>query len=415
MLRPNPHSGRRGPRLLAAALSAASAVAAPAGQDAAPSSHLVFDDRFEGDILIHEVRVPHDGLATFTYYEVLGWRGRAAGYAGIQAHPKGRNFLFSIWDNPSHTAPIKAVHRGPGTVTEAFGGEGTGLKSWNFELGWDTDVWYTLLSRCWPVGGHTHYGFWARSAKTGEWTHLVTMDVAAEDAFFEGGTDAFIEDWLETGGNPRTTHLRGGWKRKRDGEWHPFGSARYSVNAWDLEPGKRSFNFRTNWNGGVARDDTGDFYFMTAGGRETAPAVANPSTHSIGRAAGSPGLPPIAIRSAAMGRGEGGAIVVTWETDPRTLPQFGFSLTVDDDSPGEGGTAMHMERIGPDARQAEWILPDTVDRDRLRLRLRCRDVLDNESAPVSLSPGARWNRPAPPSPSENAESTTEPPASTRRP
>ena len=64
-----------------------------AGQNAAPSSHLVFDDNFPGDIIINEVRVPKAGEATYTYYETLGWRGRAAGYAGIQAHPKAHHVL----------------------------------------------------------------------------------------------------------------------------------------------------------------------------------------------------------------------------------------------------------------------------------------------------------------------------------
>jgi hypothetical protein len=35
-------------------------------QNSAPSSHLVFDDNFSGDILINEVRVPKSGEATYT-------------------------------------------------------------------------------------------------------------------------------------------------------------------------------------------------------------------------------------------------------------------------------------------------------------------------------------------------------------
>ena len=46
-----------------------------ARQNAAPSSHFVFDDNFEGDIVINEVRVPQSGVAMYTYYEALGWRG----------------------------------------------------------------------------------------------------------------------------------------------------------------------------------------------------------------------------------------------------------------------------------------------------------------------------------------------------
>ena len=247
-------------------------------QKSAPSSHMVFDDHFDGDIIINQVRVPKMGEAMFTYYETLGWRGLGSGYAGIQSHPKARNFIFSIWDNKSHTAPIKAVFHGPGTETKKFGGEGTGLKSWNFKLGWSTDVWYTFVARAWPVGKHTHFAVWVQAGDTKKWTHLVTMDVAVPNARFRGGTDAFIEDWVNTGKNVRVANLRGGWKRKMDGTWFPFGQTRYSVNSWDLVKGKRSYDFRTNWDGGVSKDKTGAFYYMKSGGAMTKPTSKNPSS-----------------------------------------------------------------------------------------------------------------------------------------
>ena len=350
-----------------------------AGENAAPSSHLVFDDHFEGDILINEVRVPKDGEAMYTYYETLGWRGKAAGYAGIQAHPKAHNYIFSIWDHKEHTAPIKAIHHGPGTLTQKFGGEGTGLKSWNFELGWETDTWYTLVARCWPVGDHTHHGYWARDGKTGKWTHLVTMDVAARDAYYRGGTDAFIEDWLETGKNARTSHLRGGWKRKRSGEWHAFGSARYSVNHWDLEKGKRSFNFRTSWNGGVAKDEGGEFYFMTAGGAETKPTTENPSTHSIKRTAEEPDFAPVKITSARVTAGGDGEIVVSWEIDPKSAPQFAFTITGAENGAAQDGARLRLEKIEPQARSAAVKLPESLAPSSVSVRLQCRDIFDRPS------------------------------------
>jgi len=226
--------GGGGIRSRLAVLAAGGVAAAWAGQDAAPSSHLVFDDHFAGDIIINEVRVPEGGEALHTYYEAPGWGGRAAGYAGIQAHPRGHNYLFSIWDHKDHAGPIRALYKGPGTETERFGGEGTGLKSWNFQLGWLPGTWHTLAARCWPVGDHTCHAFWVRSGRTRRWTHLVTMDVAVGNAWFEGGNDAFVEDWMETGGKVRTIHLRGGWKRRLNGDWHPFREARYSVNRWEL-------------------------------------------------------------------------------------------------------------------------------------------------------------------------------------
>ena len=365
------------------------ALGVEAGENAAPSSHLVFDDNFQGDIIINEVRVPADGEATYTYYETLGWRGKAAGYAGIQAHPKAHNYIFSIWDHKEHEAPIKALYHGPGTTTEKFGGEGTGLKSWNFELGWKTDTWYTLVARCWAMGERTHHGFWVRSGETGAWTHMVTMEVAAEQAFFLGGTDAFIEDWLETGKNRRVSNLRAGWKRRHDGTspgaWHPFGSARYSVNAWDLKPGKRSFNFRTNWNGGVAKDDGGDYYFMVAGGKETGAEVENPSTHAIKRDEKKPDFVPLKLTGGKARWTKDGKMVVEWVADSKTLPPFRTAIAIHDDRQGEGKAYATGQWSEPHRRRAEFSLPTSrVTPKPLFALVTCEDLLGNQSAVLVL-------------------------------
>ena len=354
------------------------------GQNAAPSSHIVFDDNFEGDILVNEVRVPENGVAMYTYYEALGWRGDASGYAGIQVHPRANNFIFSIWDHKAHKAPIRAVYTGPGTLTEEFGGEGTGLKSWNFELGWEPNTWYTLVSRSWAVRDHTYYGFWARSGKTKRWTHLVTMDVAAKNAYFQGGTDAFIEDWLETGKNLRTTNLRGGWKRKTDGEWYPFQSGRYSVNYWDLESGKRSFNFKTNWDGGVAKDETGLFYFMTAGGKSTKPSVNNPSRHEVTRTEAKPPYERLRLLKAEALMVDL-KLSVKWEVDERSLPPFQFRLKVLEQKMEDivRVIAAHSE-VKPHGRFAEMILPEIENGGSLWVEIKCSDILGNESKKMSI-------------------------------
>lgn len=361
--------------ILLAVLISASAASA---QNSAPSSHLVFDDAFPGDILINQVRVPKSGEATYTYYEALGWSGKGAGYAGIQAHPKSHLFIFSIWDHKSHAAPIKAVHRGPGTETVGFGGEGTGLKSWNFELGWSTDVWYTLVARSWPVGDHTYYGFWSRAGDSKKWTHLVTMDVAAK-GHFEGSTDAFLEDWLNTGAKPRTTHLRGGWKRKLDGTWFPFGSGRYSVNAWDLTEGKRSFNFRTNWNGGVARDDSGEYYFMLSGGADSKATTANPSKFAIARSEKEPNFEPVQLREAKLARMDN-TLTVTWEVDDTTAPPFAYRVEVFDNEKLQGEPLVVASKNEPHARSASVDLSALKPGRRHFVRLQLTDLFDRKGA-----------------------------------
>jgi hypothetical protein len=349
-------------------------------QDSAPSSHLVFDDNFDGDILVNEVRVPETGEATYTYYEALGWRGTAAGYAGIQAHPKAHNFIFSIWDHKSHTAPIKAVYHGPGTETQGFGGEGTGLKSWNFELGWSTDVWYTLVARHWPVEDHTYFGFWARAGDTKVWTHLVTMDVAVENATFQGGTDAFIEDWSNSGDKPRTTHLRGGWKRKSDGNWFPFGKARYSVNSWDLEEGKRSFHYRNNWNGGVQADKEESYYFMMSGGADTKPATPNPAHFTIKRSETAPAYETIVIDKVNVDQQIANKPVVTWEVDKTTTPPFSYQIAVYDNAAGDGEPLLVISQQVPHARSATVDLTGLKLTEPCYLHLTCVDILDRASA-----------------------------------
>lgn len=346
-------------------------------EDSAPSSHFVFDDRFAGDVLINEVRVPAAGEATYTYYETLGWRGLGGGYAGIQAHPKSHLFIFSIWDHKEHTAPIKPIYRGPGTETVGFGGEGTGLKSWNFELGWKTDVWYTLVSRAWSVGDKTRFGFWSRASDTRRWTHLVTMEVAAKNAFFEGGTDAFLEDWSNTGAKRREIHLRNGWKRKLDRSWVPFEKGRYSVNSWDLDPGKRSFNFRTNWDGGVGRDESGEYYFMIAGGKQTQPSVANPSEHKIKRDESRPHFEPPQVRNVVAKPTSNNEISIAWEIDPVASPQFSYTAQL----VGVQGEA--TTEIGPHQREAKLTFEREIPANA-RLRLTVEDVFGSRSEPIEI-------------------------------
>ncbi len=325
-------------------------------QNSAPSSHFVFDDQFDGDIIVNQVRVPKSGEALYTYYEALGWRGKGAGYAGIQSHPRARNFIFSIWDHKEHAQPIRAVYHGPGTKTEGFGGEGTGLKSWNFELGWSTDVWYTLVARTWPVRDHTYYGFWVRSGETKKWTHMVTMDVAVSAGRFRGGTDAFIEDWLSTGAKPRTTHLRNGWKRKMNGDWFPFGSGRYSVNGWDLEKGKRSYNFRTNWDGGIKKDNAGEFYFMTSGGKATSPSAKNPSRHSIARMETlgaqkpSPEFEELEVESVTGKWLANQTIQLKWKLNEKTAPQFSYQIQIFDNKKLAGKPLIVSSSTSPESR-----------------------------------------------------------------
>lgn len=78
----------------------------------APSLALWYNDNEVGDILTQDVYVPACGLTKYTYYCCLQWNGgmNGGGYCGIQDHPQGRNFIFSLWNPTGTDEKIKPVY-----------------------------------------------------------------------------------------------------------------------------------------------------------------------------------------------------------------------------------------------------------------------------------------------------------------
>jgi hypothetical protein len=206
------------------------------------------------------------------------------------------------------------------------------------------------------------------------------MDVGVANARFKGSTDAFIEDWSNTGVKPRTTNLRRGWKRKTDGTWFPFGGGRYSVNAWDLVSGKRSYNYRKSWDGGAKHDASGDYYFMTSGGDKTTPTATNPSKHKIERKETSPDYEKIKIDKVRLSLKDSTTLSVAWETDETTVPQFSHKIEIHDNRAGRDTPLASASGNVPHARE------ETIDVSSLNLsdtqyylHLKCTDILGRES------------------------------------
>ena len=87
-------------------------------QNSALSVHLSAKDDYAGNIIMKTLKIPHKTL--YTYYCALMWNigGEGGGYCGMQNHPSGNNFIFSIWDPISSNEPIKAVYTGGGTQVE---------------------------------------------------------------------------------------------------------------------------------------------------------------------------------------------------------------------------------------------------------------------------------------------------------
>lgn len=242
-------------------------------QNSAISSYMDFDKYLNnGDILVRTVRAAITTKTTYYCTFMFNAGDEGGGYAGIQDSPdNGQTFyyIFSLWD-PSNHQKITAPYIGPGTKVENFGGEGTGLKSWNGQLGWRVGDWYTLALRRWDSNQHTLYGYWVNDVRNSKWTHLVTLDYPVANVYFNGGVGSFLEDWTDTGANVRRFELKDGYKRTSNGVWYPMNPLRFSINSGDAQPGKRSYNYRYAYDAGISN---GAFYYQTGGNtRNTCPS-----------------------------------------------------------------------------------------------------------------------------------------------
>ena len=283
-------------------------------QNSAPSSHMLANDSGTGDILMKTVRSTI--TTNNTYYCTMQWNGGIEGgaYCGFQDSPdKGHIFIYSIWD-PSNGKKITANYVGKGTVIENFGGEGTGLKSYNKSIGWDLNEWNTLVTRRWNVGSHTYFGFWIKRESQNKWYHMVTMDYPVGGVTFRGRTNAFLEDWTSTGANKRRFEMKEGFKRLTNGNWVSMSQGTFNRND---EP--RSSNY-TNANDAGASN--GVFYMQTGGNTKpsysgTPPITFTTKTQSV------PKNPIIDFKITNISTNS-----ISWSIPVSSTPQFKYQIKV---------------------------------------------------------------------------------------
>ena len=365
------------------------------GQKSAVSSHFNIGKNISGDISICEVRVPADGVAFSTYYETLGFRGNKRnstgnGYGGIQKSLDKRAsniHIFSIWhsiDDPQDKSRFPyVVHLGHGTKAEHFGGEGVGLKTWNFVLGWQPDVWYSHVVRTWDAGEHTHYGFFVRDGVNNVWRHLSTIAVREKALRMTGPHESFIEDWMASGKDMREINLRNIWRRDLNGKWHFGQSGKYSVNSWDLTAGKRSHQYKNNWNGGVKRDKDGEYFFMRTGGKSTiptAPMKYPEKTRQQFSLKNQKSLPAYKRGkvNAVRCKKKGSDLLVSWHNDKSALPQLSYKIEIFDNSKFLGKPLIEHSAQKPSARTKTIDLENFKNKN-LFLRMAILDIFDQKS------------------------------------
>jgi len=345
-------------------------------QNRAPSCWLRYQDNFQGDILINTVRVQSPS-PTYTYYCNLQWNAgmEGGGYCGIQEHPDGRNFIFSIWDPISSTDAITAPYTHSGTQIQSFGGEGTGLKSWNFDIGWETDQWYSFVARAWNDNTHTMFGYWVFSHSNQEWYHLVTMDYPVANVRFNSSTGSFIEDWFGNGWNTREVHHKEGWKRKTgDLSWNPLTNSFFNR----VSPDAGAINYIDNYDGGVATD----YYFMKSGGSVSPVTNTSGTMLSLGNSNSDHGFPVgeiTGLNTAIIAN----LLTLEWDVDLSKSPQFSYHIEIYDNPAFSGSPIIQLEQNTPHARTSDIDISSLVNGNEYYIRFYIIDIFDNQSTPIT--------------------------------
>ncbi len=347
-------------------------------QNRAPSCWLKYQDNFQGDILINTLRVQSPS-PTYTYYCALQWNagGEGGGYCGIQEHPDGRNFIFSIWDPISSTDPITTSYTDSGTGVESFGGEGTGLKSWNFNIGWETDQWYSFVTRAWNDNDHTMFGYWVFNYSSQEWYHLVTMDYPVPNVRFNSTTGSFIEDWLGNGSNTREIHHKEGWKRKTsDLSWNPFTSSYFER----VSPDPGAANYIENYDGGIAAD----YYFMKSGGSVSPTTNTSGTTLYLSNSNSDHGFSTGEITGMNTTISSN-LLTLDWDINISKSPQCSYHVEIYDNPSFSGSPLIQMDQNIPHVRTSDIDISSLVSGNEYYIRFYIIDIFDNQSTLITDS------------------------------
>jgi len=342
-------------------------------QNRAPSCWLKYNDHFAGDILVTSLKADTPS-PLYTYHCALQWNPgqEAGGYCGFQEHPDGKNFIFSIWDPMSTSDTITAEYAMPTTIVENFGGEGTGLKSWNFNIGWATGNWYSFVTRAWNGNdNNTFFGYWIFDHSNTKWHHMVTMDFPVPDVKYNTSTGAFIEDWLGNGNEMRRIEHKNGWKRRAsNSNWFPFTEANFER----VSPDPGAANYIDNYDGGVVNNN----YFMQTGGTTT--PVTNPSLARLNtsQVQTHPDYTAGAIVGHQTNIGAN-TIAFDWLVDSTKAPQFSYHLEVFENADFTGNPSYASAVVKPHLRQHTFDIASLLNGKEYSYKFYIKDIFDQQS------------------------------------
>lgn len=243
-----------------------------------PSVHLSFSTTAPTtksyDWIYGEILVPEGGDPLATYYMSLGF---FRGYMGIQTNSeKERRVLFSVWDSKDAEKDktfhkedmVTLVAKAPETVTNNFGGEGTGGQSYNPNADWKTGKPVHFLMNILPdSNGSAVISAWFQ-VDTKPWTYVASWRAPKETRYFDGFY-SFIENYgYSNGWMRREAYYYNCWgKQAHNGDWVSFNKVRFSHT--DGKAGQR-----IDYEQGVAPKYPDRFY-MASGGYTPTKLTAN--------------------------------------------------------------------------------------------------------------------------------------------
>jgi hypothetical protein len=230
-----------------------------------PSVHLGFKAPANTAYFYSEVTVPVGEDPVGSYYMANGFN---VGYFGMQVNsPTERRVLFSVWDPPGGGSTT-LVRKGPGVITNGFGGEGTGGQS-HLRYDWVAGHTYRFLTRAQPDGnGNTLFTSWfADAAAQGQceahtahgncdWHLIATWKYPGQSTYLRG-LYSFLESFdPDHGYLGRRARYGNEWAVAADGSWTELTAAYYDVDPTGLN------KQRLDFAGGLS---SGQFYLRNDG------------------------------------------------------------------------------------------------------------------------------------------------------
>ena len=192
------------------------------------------------------VDVVVDQSADVTYYAAMVWN---TGYMGLQRGGSGftKHVHFSVWDADSGPQ-TEVVSVGQGTVTERFGGEGTGYKTMHpFE--WQVGVRYRMALELTFHPAYTDYAAFFYDPAADRWTHLATLRRHEINRSIDSFA-SFVEDFGGTPTIARAASYGNCWVRDLQGLWIAQNQASFFNNSTNT-------NLNAEAAGGLLRLATG--------------------------------------------------------------------------------------------------------------------------------------------------------------